>query len=70
MMARANGPATSDLGTASVVLLCMSVSAGMALAIDAVWPWVPWLVVAVAALIAVVMAAASRRASRDDVRPG
>ena len=54
---------TSDLGTVSLVVLCMSASAALALAIEEVWKWLPWAIVIVAASLSLITAAASRRAS-------
>ena len=65
MTSRPAGEYASDLGTASVVLLCMSISAGVALVIEAVWLWVPWLLVAITLLTGTVLASRSRRALRS-----
>lgn len=60
----------SDLATAGFALLCMSISGGAALAIEAVWLWVPWVIVAVAALVGMALAAGSLRASPRRPTPG
>lgn len=63
MTPRPTNKSTSGLGTASVVVLCMSVTAGTALAIEEVWMWLPWTIVITAASIGAGSAVAARRAS-------
>jgi hypothetical protein len=57
---------TRDPRTAGVVVLCMSLSAGIALAIKAIWLWVPWLILTFAALLALAVATTSGRAPAED----
>lgn len=70
MTQRASDLATTDLATASVVLLCMSLTGGIALALTSVSYWVPWLLVAVTlSLGAAIGVVSKRRTSHDRERP-
>ena len=55
-----------------VVVLCMSLTAGIALAIESVWAWIAWLAVGVGAAAGayLTLAAARERARAEKRRDG
>ena len=47
-----------------IVVLCMSLTAGIALAVEAVWAWLPWLLVGAAAAVGAYWSSLPRASER------